>query len=1014
MGVTTFFVISGYLICGLLVAEFEGTGTISLKQFWLRRVRRIVPAVLLAIAGTLVLCALFSPSLFNKARADLIPSLLFYNNWWQVFRDVSYFEAASAPSPFTHFWSLAIEEQFYIVMPLVLLALFKLRVPKKAIAVVIAVFAIASGVEMAVLYDPLADPSRIYYGTDTRAVSLLIGALLAFVWPSTIFGRRRLQSRSAGRRLAFNVVGTVALVALVAIIALTNSYTAFPYYGGIVLVSVLTAVLIAVLVVPNTWMARLLQLEPFVWIGKRSYGMYLWHYPIILTPASMTSTIQIPWWVRLAQLVIIIAVSDLSYRFGEAPIRAGALGAWWRARKAQRAAGAQGVAAGAQRSAGAVEQGAMQAQGTVDVVAQDEVGQGLRDATKSRIGGELAEDAHDVSQAVSQVPLHARGKSEEGLSAKRAAHAKRTASETPRPSVKHSNSTHRQSAGARKARFVATAGVCATLTVAAIAALAIVPPASSTLPAEAALNAQESERSDSQLSARSTSDGSVSQSSLAATSSPASSGSAVSDGVSASSGSAALVASSGASSAAAENDAVAQSDAAQKSDGAAQSNSAAAGEKSSKDAARSGASSQASSSASASAVASTSASAAASPSSLTTADDRASSSAASESASKSSSAASSTSGSSQSPDASPSNASAKSSGAKGVSKESKASESADAAQKSGAASQASSEFEAASKSGSSSKSSESADSEASAVSKDVAKSNAASQSSEAVGLNAGAEASAGSSAASQQAAPSASADSAPKSEEASGASGESDAGEAKPGAVEAACSAVEEKAGQLTEKQRKKARSELRGTVEKAVIRVNKEIDKAFKEEQRKLDQEAYDEIFLTEHLNDRGGIMYDPVLIGDSVAAGCENEFYKTFPNGHSDAIVNRNIWESPYGYYCSEDLAGTYVVFCLGTNNAVVDEQIDELIATVPEGKRVILVNIRCPRDWEAQTNEAIANAPSRHPNIVSIVDWYGLSAGHDEFFYEDGIHLNEVGAKAYISFIQQAIEADVFSRQ
>ena len=224
--------------------------------------------------------------------------------------------------------------------------------------------------------------------------------------------------------------------------------------------------------------------------------------------------------------------------------------------------------------------------------------------------------------------------------------------------------------------------------------------------------------------------------------------------------------------------------------------------------------------------------------------------------------------------------------------------------------------------------------------------------------------------------------------------------------------AVNDKLAGLTKKQRKKAKELLRGDIEKAAIQINEALAEADEQERLEQGQALYDELFYTVHLNDRGGVRYDPVLIGDSVAAGCENEFYKTFPNGHSDALVNRNIWESPYGYYCDNDQTGTYAVFCLGTNNAVVDEQIDELMESVPDGKRVILVNIRCPRDWEAQTNQAIANAPSRHSNIVAVVDWYGLSQGHDEYFYEDGIHLNGVGAKAYISFIQQAIEQDVFS--
>ena len=173
MGVTVFFVISGYLINGLLVAEHEQTGSISLKSFWLRRVRRLFPAIFLSVVGTAALCTIFDHTLLDKMRPDILPSLLFYNNWWQIFRDMSYFEQAGNPSPLTHFWSLSIEEQFYVVWPLLLLLMYKLGAKKKTMSRVVLVLAIVSALEMALLYNPQGDPSRIYYGTDTRAMSLL-------------------------------------------------------------------------------------------------------------------------------------------------------------------------------------------------------------------------------------------------------------------------------------------------------------------------------------------------------------------------------------------------------------------------------------------------------------------------------------------------------------------------------------------------------------------------------------------------------------------------------------------------------------------------------------------------------------------------------------------------------------------------------------------------------------------------------------------------------------------------
>ena len=787
MGVTVFFVISGYLINGLLVAEHDRTGTISLSQFWLRRVRRIIPAVLLAIAGTLVLCALLNPALFTKARADLLPSLFFYNNWWQIFHNVSYFEAAAAPSPFTHFWSLAIEEQFYIVWPILLLFLFKRKIPKKGIVAIVVVLAVLSGLEMALLYSPSADPSRVYYGTDTRAVSLLIGVLLAFIWPSTIFGNRRVQSKNPAARLAFNIVGVIALAGIIAVVVFSNSYTAFPYRGGIVLVSLLSAVLIAVLVVPGTWMARLLQTYPFVWIGKRSYSMYLWHYPIILATASFTTTVQIPWWVRLAQLVLIFAVSDLSYRFVEDPIRSGALGKWWRARRAAGRAGAYDAKAG--------EDAAVRTGGTASAKSE---GKPTRRSVASRTNGESS-----MSAIVSRV----------------------------------------------------TVAVCAALACAAIVALVVVEPVQ---PSMAPQSSQPSSAAASQVAASSSAD------------SPA-----ISDSSNAAS--------------------------------------------------------------------------------------------ASTSSSPSSSKGSSESEESKSTSSQP---------------KSKSAESGMASSKS-----------ASSKSASASAKSKSASSESTS-------SKSASSKSE--------KSSSGASSASSKASKSATSELVESASSTSAASSTSQwsASVAKLGIPGAVAVAVEDKAAGLTKKQRAKAKKALRGPVGRMVDTIVDVMNESFREAEEQRRQEAYDKLFHKKHLNKAGGEIYNPVLIGDSVSAGAESEFYRVFPYGHCDALVNRNIWESPYGYYVDNKQAGSYVVFCLGTNNAATDEQIDELLSVVPEKKKIVMVNIRCPRDWEAQTNSAIARAFERYSNVVAVVDWYGASAGHDEYFYEDGIHLTGVGAEAYVALIQQAI--------
>ena len=336
LGVTIFFVLSGYLITGLLLREYVDTGTISLSNFWLRRVRRIIPAVVFAVLGTAFLCTIFNHALLTRMRPDVIPSLLFYNNWWQIFNGASYFDNIGN-SPLQHFWSLSIEEQFYVIWPVLLLVCMKFGVSKKNLMRGIIVLIVLSAVDMALQYSPNADPSRVYFGTDTRAFSLLIGSLLAFAWPY-----QRLRDGSGGnmdgrQELILNIVGIAAIAGLIAMIATTDGYSPFNYRGGLVLCSLLTAAAIASMVHPASWIGRFFSLGPLVWIGKISYSMYLWHWPIILlmTGSNVIGS-EVPLLWRIVQLVVIFAISAFSYFIVENPIRHGAIGAFlsdWRARE---------------------------------------------------------------------------------------------------------------------------------------------------------------------------------------------------------------------------------------------------------------------------------------------------------------------------------------------------------------------------------------------------------------------------------------------------------------------------------------------------------------------------------------------------------------------------------------------------------------------------------------------------------------------------------------------------------
>ena len=327
LGVTVFFVISGYLITGLLTAEWESTRKINLPQFWLRRIRRLFPAIFTVIAVMAVVFTFVSPLLLTKMRPDILPGLFWFENWWYILRDMSYFEAVGAPSPLTHFWSLAIEEQFYLVWPIILLTVFKLGAGRKVVRRACLVLAAVSAVLMAVMYDPSGDPSRVYYGTDTRAFSLLIGAWLSFAWPGaqlTEAGTRNVPSSSV-RKL--DIIGTAAFACLVIMCIFANGFSDFMYYGGLVICSVLSAVVIGVLAHPRSMLARVAAWKPFVWIGQRSYGMYLWHFPIIVLLQPRNAT-MLPWWIYPLGLGLTIAISHLSYTFIETPIRRKGLAAF--------------------------------------------------------------------------------------------------------------------------------------------------------------------------------------------------------------------------------------------------------------------------------------------------------------------------------------------------------------------------------------------------------------------------------------------------------------------------------------------------------------------------------------------------------------------------------------------------------------------------------------------------------------------------------------------------------------
>ena len=322
LGVTVLFVLSGYLVTAGLIKEFSTShGRINLGQFWIRRFWRLMPTVAVFVAVTGAVCAIFNAELFTKMRPDILPSLFMVINWTKILSNESYFAAAGAPSPLTHFWSLAIEAQFYFVWPPIIYLLMRLRTPRKGIKAGLLVASLVSAGLMALMYVPGADPSRVYYGTDTRAMSMLLGCWLAFAWS---FGRmsRHKASRLKGiHRTVVQLIGPACIMGLVAMMIFTEGYSSFSYYGGILLCSVLTLGAVACLVPAGSVVSRIFSFKPFVWVGKRSYAIYLWHYPLLELMNPLNATAGIPWWKLLLELALILLLSDLSYRFIETPLR---------------------------------------------------------------------------------------------------------------------------------------------------------------------------------------------------------------------------------------------------------------------------------------------------------------------------------------------------------------------------------------------------------------------------------------------------------------------------------------------------------------------------------------------------------------------------------------------------------------------------------------------------------------------------------------------------------------------
>jgi peptidoglycan/LPS O-acetylase OafA/YrhL len=332
LGVDVFFVLSGFLITSLILEEFDRSGRIDFAKFYLGRARRLLPAVLLMLAVVAVAAAIFYRDVASQVRSDAIASLFYVNNWWYIFSSQSYFEFIGRPPMLKHLWSLSVEEQFYLIWPAVAYLLVR-RWARRGVRLVALSVAILSTVWMVALslmngFPDFADPSRAYFGTDSHCMGLLIGAALATAWRP---GRLR-KDVAPSAKWIITGAGIAALLGILYFFFFVGEYTPWLYRsGGFLVLSVIVAALIAMSTHPASPLGPWLGSQPWRYIGQRSYGLYLWHWPIFMvTRPNLDVPIDGPLLFAF-RLALTFGIAELSFRFFEMPIRRGAIDRWVKA-----------------------------------------------------------------------------------------------------------------------------------------------------------------------------------------------------------------------------------------------------------------------------------------------------------------------------------------------------------------------------------------------------------------------------------------------------------------------------------------------------------------------------------------------------------------------------------------------------------------------------------------------------------------------------------------------------------
>jgi peptidoglycan/LPS O-acetylase OafA/YrhL len=318
LGVDIFFVLSGYLITTKILSVKENELHFNLQKFWRQRIRRLMPAAYAMIITAVVWVILFNRELLDTLLGDAAASAFYTTNWWFIFHKLSYFDSFGTPSPFKHLWFLAVQEQFFFVWPIVLIIGLRAFRKREKFSSMVFICALCSALLMGLMYNPDSDPSRIYYGTDTRSFELLIGSWLAIILPMKKFSPRKI---SVKQRNTLNITSLITFAVFILSAIFIDEYQAFLYRGEIFLVSLNSALLIVCVCHPRGFLGRIFSWKPLRWIGVRSYGIYLWHYPIMVLSTPIYEIGNPVYWRVCLQLTITCIIAEVSYRFIETPIR---------------------------------------------------------------------------------------------------------------------------------------------------------------------------------------------------------------------------------------------------------------------------------------------------------------------------------------------------------------------------------------------------------------------------------------------------------------------------------------------------------------------------------------------------------------------------------------------------------------------------------------------------------------------------------------------------------------------